>query len=255
MPLQCTRVDGVLRLTIDEVPAKNALKPDTLNQMRSELMAAEKDQELRVAVIRGAGDTFCSGYDLSSLDTSPHEAHQLLDATLTALERSRLVSIACVDGACVGAGFEVAASCDVRVVASRARFCLPAARIGVVYPFSGMRRIVRAVGLSWARYLAISGEFTDALAAQRIGLAHVVCDASELNAEADRIASRIASERAPLSIQGTKHALQILESEATTNEDELLRLDQLATRALDSADLAEGRRAQRERRVPRFTGA
>jgi enoyl-CoA hydratase len=162
-----------LWLTLNRPATKNALNPAMLTRLKTELERANNDAACAVVVVTGVGDSFSSGYDLGEIRD---ESDDVLGAACDALEWCAVPTIARIDGWCVGAGLEVALSCDVRISSSRSTFFLPATRLGVVYPERGLRRIVRAVGFSNAARIALFGERIVAHEALRTGLIDAVDD-------------------------------------------------------------------------------
>jgi enoyl-CoA hydratase len=169
---------STLWLTLNRPATMNALTPDLLIRLPAVLEHVSEDESSRVVVVTGVGDAFSSGYDLSDLkdEYEKQRADELLRAACIALERCAVPTIARIDGWCVGAGLEFALSCDVRLSTSRSTFFLPAARLGIVYPEHGIRRIVRAVGTSTASRIILFGERISATEALRTGLVDAVDD-------------------------------------------------------------------------------
>jgi enoyl-CoA hydratase len=167
-----------LWLTFNRPAAKNALTPEVLIRVRAALERASEDAACRVVVITGEGNSFSSGYDLGHIkdDNGKQEAGEVLRAACSALEHCAVPTIARIDGWCVGAGLELALSCDVRLSTSSSTFFLPASRLSIVYSERGLRRIVRAVGVSTASRIALFGERISALEALRTGLVNSVDD-------------------------------------------------------------------------------
>jgi enoyl-CoA hydratase/carnithine racemase len=167
-----------LWLTLNRPATKNSLTSDLLLQLPPIFEQASVNEACGVVVLTGAGNSFSSGFDLGELkDESDHErAREVLGAACDALERCAVPTIARIDGWCIGAGLEFALSCDVRLSTSRSAFLLPARRLGVVYPESGLRRIIRAVGPSTASRIALFGERISPAEALRTGLIDKVDD-------------------------------------------------------------------------------
>lgn len=144
------------RWTLSSPRKRNAVTPAMLDWI------AERCRQLRgeVVIVRGgAGPAFCSGFDLGELARANGDDPP--DAPLVAATHAMLVAeatfIAAVGGVAVGAGVELAASCDLRVVARTATFAVPAGRVGVVYHAAGIRRMLAVMGPAFVRRALLCG--------------------------------------------------------------------------------------------------
>lgn len=170
--------EGTLRwLTIDNPARKNALSVTMLESLREALHEAQRSTTVRAVAIRGAGGAaFCAGFDLTAL-RSGVDADQI-DATMgaayDAIASCGLPVIAVIDGWCIGAGLELALTCDLRVCTPASRFRLPAGQLGITYPERGLARCVAAVGRAQALRIALLSESFDADEAARMGFVHAV---------------------------------------------------------------------------------
>lgn len=243
---------GIVRTLILSRPERrNALSPELLDALSVAVTTASREPELRALVITGDGPAFCSGYDLG------HPlAGEAPDAPVVRLmakvRRCPVPIIARVNGAAFGAGLELAASCDVRIAATSATFCLPPAKLGIAYAPDGLARLVSLVGTSAARRLVFTGKVVDSAEAERIGLVdEVAADEADLDARVERLADALAS-AAPLAVRAMKRTFNALESTVGA-EDRLLAEDDRRV-CFSSSDSAEGVAAFRDRRPPRFRG-
>ncbi len=229
-----------------------------LDQLVHELARAAKDG-VRALVLAGEGGTFCAGSDLSAVEAASsglHLDHELPDAPLiracAALEASPLPIVAALDGPVFGAGAELACACDLRVASPGARFCLPPARLGIVYSPEGCARVARLLGLAQAKRLFFTAAVIDANEARIIGL----CEELQAAPSAVARALSLATEMAALSAQslsGMKRTFALLTG--SLDADARAELDSLRRAAFQSADAQEGRRAFLERRSPQFNGS
>ncbi|MBX5483359.1 MAG: enoyl-CoA hydratase/isomerase family protein [Myxococcaceae bacterium] len=250
--------DGDLRvLTLHNPSRRNALDRALLSAI-AEALDPAKTAHVRAILIRGAHGAFSSGYDLGQLspaddgDALPDDhVGELLDS----VARHPAPSVALVEGPAFGAGCELAVTCDFRVGGPAAVFCMPPARLGIVYAPEGIAKVARIVGWQRAKRMFLTGMQVDAGTAFRWGLLdEYVEDAAPGAAEAKALAlCRALADGAPLAVQGMRRAIAMLSRTALSAEDDA-GLRALRRDAYRSADLQEGRAAFLEKRKPRFTG-
>ncbi len=202
--------EGVVRLTLD--------RPDKLNavnlQMRDELWAAfnafRDDPDARVLVLRGAGDSFSAGADISEFGTAPsyveaRRARRERDLWGFLLHLPKPV-IAAVHGHALGAGCEMSLLCDLRVASEDARFGLPEVGLGYIPSAGGTQTLPRTIPPGVALHMVLSGDPVDAHEAYRLGLVHRVVPREQLAAAADEWARTLAS-RDPRALACAKEAV------------------------------------------------
>jgi enoyl-CoA hydratase/carnithine racemase len=239
---------GVATLTLDRPEARNALTPALIAGLVRSIEQLGADPAVRAVVLRGAGGSFCSGYDLNLL-TSPgtDEAGRERDEVelaCSALRALRMPTLAAVTGIASGAGCDLAMSCDVRFATEDARFAMPPARLGILYSAEGVGRLTALVGPAVAKELLFTGEPIDAGRALAAGLVNRIVPAASLDDEVSSFTSRIAA-NARLSVEASKRIVD------GAPPDEIARAQKAVWW---SADASEGPRAFRERRAPRFEG-
>lgn len=246
--LSVARDGAVVTITLDRPARKNALTPDVLAGL---VQLCGEVGDARCVLLTGAGDAFSAGYDLSFLRPVPagerapdHE----VEAAAAALEAVPCPVIAAIEGPAYGAGFMLAAACDLRVVSREARFSMPPGKLGIVYPREGLQRLERLVGLSAAKRLVLTAAPIDALEAEKLGLVAALVEPGEALATARRLAAQI-EQLAPGALRGMKHLFGLAPHEAVPAAIEQERLASYA-----SEDAREGLQALREKRPPRFTG-
>ncbi len=159
--------------------------------------------------------------------------------------------VAMIHGYCIGGGLLVALGADVRLAAADARFAIPASRLGVGYPYPGVRQLVAAVGPAAAAELLLTGERFDASDAQRWGLVSRVFPPAELEDAVRRTALAIAR-GAPLSVAAAKASIAAVT--AGSPPDAVAAAQAAIAACWASEDLAEGRQAFAEKRTARFQG-
>jgi enoyl-CoA hydratase/carnithine racemase len=247
------RDDGIRVLTLSNPARRNALDDSQVARL-DEALASMPDT-VRVLLIRGAGGTFCSGYDLNLLAAAPKEGRlpdDALMACLARLESLPLPTVALVQGWAFGAGFDLAASCDFRVGAENAVFCMPPARLGIVYSPDGLARAARLVGVARAKNLFLTARRLDAREALAWGLLDECLPVARAEARALELC-RTLTAQAPLAVAGMKESLRLLTSPRPSAEEQA-HLREVRTRAYASEDAREGRAAFLEKRTPRFRG-
>lgn len=162
---------NVATLTIDNPRRRNALTGvmwDSFAPLLSELAA---DDEVAAVVVRGAGTDFSAGADITDLEQILRDPAAGDGGHVTAGEAALAgfpkPTIAAIDGYCVGGGWELAGACDIRIASDRSTFGVTPARLGILYPLSGVRRLVQLAGPAAAKHLLLSGELVDAATAAR----------------------------------------------------------------------------------------
>ncbi|MGI8793449.1 MAG: enoyl-CoA hydratase [Acidimicrobiales bacterium] len=233
--------DGVSQITLDRPERRNALDHTTCAALTS-AVAAALDGGARAIVLAGTGRHFCAGADLTGVEDRSFAGH--LRQALDALANAPVATIAAVQGAALGAGTQLAVACDLRVVASDARFGIPAAKLGLMVDHWTVQRVALAAGFGPARAMLLAAEEIDAAAALSSGFAQRSGDlASALDWATD------IARLAPLTIAGHKLALNRLEQHLD-DADVRSAFDM----AWASEDLREGMTAFQEKRRPEFRG-
>ena len=251
---------GTVRVLVLDNPSKrNALDFRALEELEAACAAATGDA-VRCLLLRGAGDeAFSAGFDLAEMGQvngrgeRPDEA---VERAAEALEAVRCPTVAFLNGPAYGGGFELAATCDLRVAREGIQLGLPPAKLGVVYPEGGLRRFLQLVGGARTRELFFSGRPIDAHVAHAWGLVNRLVPPEGAEGAALALATEIAA-NAPLAVQGMKRILRLLEMthERGLSDQEREEIAGLRRRAFESGDILEGRRAFAERRPPSFKGS
>jgi len=250
--------DGVGWITFNQPERRNAMSLAMWQGLGIAAEAFERDAQVRVVVLRGAGGkAFVSGADISEFEQHRADAVQKKSydavaarghAGLAALSKPL---VAMVEGYCVGGGLAIALAADVRFAAAAARFAIPAARLGLGYDYRGVAALARLVGPSAARDILFSARFLEAAEALRLGLVNFVVDEVQLEEQVRAYAARIAA-NAPLTVHAAKRALQLFEHYADAQDQG--ETAALVLRCFDSDDYKEGRRAFLAKRPPEFQG-
>ncbi|MHA1536608.1 MAG: enoyl-CoA hydratase/isomerase family protein [Alphaproteobacteria bacterium] len=251
-----SREDGIHTIVLDRPGKLNALDRGMWCGLADAVAALARDDSVRCIILRGAGgDAFCAGHDIEEFET---EFANFDDALAYAgfmgdifvgLRDCRHPTMALIEGACVGGGLELALACDLRIAGASARFGLPISRIGValIYPF--MAALVEAVGRPTALEILLEARVFGADEAERKGLItrHVADD--ELEAEAQRMARRIAG-GAPLANRWNKAFAARVTDPAPISDAEFAE----SVRWSQSEDFKSGFRAFLAKRKAVFTG-
>ncbi|MFF7701676.1 enoyl-CoA hydratase/isomerase family protein [Streptomyces lydicus] len=243
--------DGTATVTISNTGKRNAMTVQMWRALPPLLDRLAGDRAVRALVLTGEGGTFCAGADIGSLrGNTAGESQGLAVAAEEALAAFPKPTLAAIRGYCVGGGAQLAAACDLRFAEEGALFGVTPAKLGVVYPASATRRLVRLVGLATAKYLLFSGELIDCARALRTGLVDEVLAEGEL---AKRVAefSAVLASRSLLTQTAAKELANGTWDVPPAEAEE--RGAHWAAQARASGDTAEGAAAFLERRAPRFT--
>ena len=207
---------------------------------------------MRVLVLTGSGRAFCAGFHLGELEESESSASddpQLFEHTVDALEALPLPTIARLNGGVFGGATDLALACDFRVGVQGMALRMPAARLGLHYYPSGLRRYVSRLGLAAAKRLFLLAETVPADELLRIGYLDALVPAARLDAEVDALADALAA-GAPLALRGMKQSL----NDIARGEFDLPRLREREALCAASEDLREGLAAFAAKREPVFGG-
>jgi enoyl-CoA hydratase len=184
-----TEDDGILTVTLKRPAKLNAITPEMTESLWTAVRRLSMEDDIRCLVITGTGRYFTAGMDLSTqVGTSPgnpeteaahpgwnfrrnYRTHHLLYDEIETIEKPVIVA---AQGISLGAGLEMAVSCDFRFCTPHAQFGVPEVHLGVMAGSGGTSRLTRLVGPAWAKYMAMAGQRVDADRALAIGLVHDV---------------------------------------------------------------------------------
>ena len=212
-------IDGaVATVTLTRPQRRNAMTPATWHGLAA--IGASLPEQVRVVVVRGEGPSFCAGIDLrlfapdgvpgeeiaSAADPDFEQKVAGYQAGYLWLRDPRIVSIAAVHGHAIGAGFQLALACDLRILADDAQLCMKEPALGLVPDLTGTKPLVDIVGLSRAIELCLTARMISAAEAQLLRLAELVVPATELDAAVDDlVAALLATD--PAAARATKELL------------------------------------------------
>ena len=193
-----TITDQVAQITINRPKAMNSLNTATLTELSAMLDELEKQPEVKVIIITGAGDrAFVAGGDIALLRTlTPMQARDvsvMVAKLFQQIETSPCVVIAAINGYALGGGCELALACDLRLAAERAQLGQPEVNLGIIPGWGGTQRLSRLIGSSRAKELMFTGELITAQRALEIGLVDHVYPDDQLLSSARELAQTIAS--------------------------------------------------------------
>jgi enoyl-CoA hydratase/carnithine racemase len=187
-------------------------RPDVLNAQTPamwaeiEKISRELPGDVRIVIVRGEGRSFSAGLDLAVargtgdssfadlVGRTPEQCAERIaefQAAFTWLRRPSLVSIAAVRGHAIGAGFQLALGCDLRVVADDTQFAMAEVTLGLVPDLGGTKRLVELVGYARALEICVTGRRVSAAEAERIGLANLVTPGDGLDAAVADLAAAV----------------------------------------------------------------
>jgi enoyl-CoA hydratase/carnithine racemase len=249
---------SVARVVIEHEARRNALTLDMKRQYLQAFEELDRDMSVRCVILTGAGTkSFISGADISEFDKAradPESEAKYLElaksVTLAPVKTSK-PTIARIHGACAGGGLQIAVACDVRIASADAYFIMPAAKLGIGYPYVGMSLFMSLLGRARVADLFLSGRRVSAAEALEIGLVDFVVPNDHLDDFVADYADRVSS-NAPLSLALFKRSIhEIAGTESGSANAEIAALMDACS---NSADAIEGRRAFAEKRKPIFQG-
>ena len=257
--------EHIARLTINRPNRRNALNDAATGEMGQAIDEVAADDDVRVLVITGAGQSFCAGADLAALKGGSEpgvlasentddirRGFQLGQRMILGLQRMEKPVIAMINGTAVGAGFDLACACDIRIASTKARFMVAYVRIGLFPGFGGTWLYPRTLGsMGKAAEMLFTGDVMEADEAYRLGFLNRLVDEDELESTTMEMARKIAS-GPPVAIRLSK---LMLYKGLEFDLDTALKMAAAAeTITLTSHDHEEGIQAMRESRKPNYEG-
>ena len=249
------RVDAVAVVTLNRPAKLNTLTPAMLDALEATARAIDADKNLRTVILTGAGErAFCVGADITEwAQLEPLDmwrrwvkrGHQVFDQWA----QLRQPVIAALNGHAFGGGLELAITADIRIATESTQYALPEASIATCPGWSGTQRMVRLIGASQTKYLALSGERLNATRALQSGLIHEAVNTAELMTRAMALARQMAT-KAPISLQLTKQLVN-----AASGEEADCALEAMAgALAASTKDASEGIQSFQQKRPAVYQG-
>jgi len=253
------RKDGAIGWVIFNNPEKrNAMSLEMYEATAVAMEGYAKDPDVRVVILKGAGDkAFISGADISQFKDRRSNPEQVRAAEAISERCNRAIRecpkpvIAMIRGYCMGGGLGIAVGCDLRIAADDSRFGIPAAKLGVGYRFSGIRRLAELVGPSFTAEIFYTGRQFNSQEALQMGLVNRVLPVAELEKNVMDYAATLTG-NAPLTIAAVKRSL--IELHKDPAERDLAACQKMVDDCFASEDYKEGQKAFMEKRKPAFRG-
>ena len=259
------REGHIITLTMNRPEVKNALNPEMLCRLADAWDLIEDDDEIRVAILTGAGSAFCSGADLDKLvarslkglppenefEKRCREDSGLIFKGLLRNHRITKPLIAAIEGPCIAGGTEILQATDIRIAAEGSTFGISEVRWGL-FPMGGSTvRLRRQIPQTMAMEMLLTGDHYSATDALRMGLiGRVVPDGQALKV-AKETGDRVAA-NGPVAVRKIKQS--VLESEFLPEKEALDIEFKMGMAVYASEDAREGPKAFKEKRAPRFEG-
>ena len=251
--VEVTKKDHIAVVTMNRPEALNALNKAVFTDLEVALDDVERDDEVYVVIITGAGRAFIAGADIGEM--APMNVaeglafSELGNRILMRVDMMEKPTIAAVNGFALGGGCEMALACDIRIASEKAKFGQPEVGLGIIPGFGGTQRMARIIGTGPAMELIYTADTIDAQRALEIGMVNHVVPADQLMDEAMKLANKIA--KGPLNCYSSSKL--ILNKSFETNLEDLLKEEteaQAAARLHPNGD--EGLAAFLEKRKANF---
>jgi len=237
-------------LTLNRGDKLNPLSTQTLGELAEAARWFDRQADVKVVIVSGAGRAFSAGADLGSFTGKPEismrEAADLGREMADALEGMRAISIAAIRGWCVGGGLVLAAACDLRVASEDARFSIPEVDLGIPLAWGGIPRLVREIGPALTKELVLTCRPFDAAEAKAAGFLNRVVAPDALDRTVSELANALAA-KASHAIFSTKRHVNAVTDQMVGTMRSWSDADGLVT-AFGDAECAEARRAYLESR-------
>jgi len=248
--------DGIGWITINRPKAMNALSTTLLAELCNAIKTVEEDGDIRVVVIKGAGEkAFSAGADLGEIKDltikGAFDYSRAAHRALNAVEQCAKPVIACINGLAVGGGAELTLGCHIRVAAEGAKIGFPESGLGGIPGMGGTQRLPRLIGKGVALSYLLTGDMIKTEQGLNCGLYYQIFPNEEVVQGAEALAKKLA-QKSPLSL---KFIIQAVANGLEGNIEEGLVLEAAFMAAIkNSEDSAEGLKAIFEKRPPTFKG-
>jgi enoyl-CoA hydratase/carnithine racemase len=246
----------IVIVTINRPAKRNACDFAAWRDLGSVFATLAGEGETRLAILTGAGGHFSAGDDILAFASVRGNVEleasyrQSIRECYAAIESTPFPVVAAISGVCVGGARSLALRCDFRIADRTARFGIPSARLGLIYPTEQVQRLTALIGLGNARRWLYSGSLFDADEAQRIGFVEALADGNVIEEVVAFMTPTICN--GPLAIAGTKLQLNAIAGDQLATHAPAI--EALSLKADNSEDYAEAVRAFAGKRKPQFRG-
>ncbi len=251
--------DGIARITLNRPDAANSVNLQLAKDLMEAALACDEDPAARVVLLTGSGKMFCAGGDLGAFGAAGEAVPALLKemttylhAAVSSFARMRAPVIAAVNGTAAGAGFSLAVSTDLAIAAESARFTMAYTQVGLTPDGSSTYFLPRLLGTRRTLELMLTNRALTAAEALEWGLVNRVVPDAELEAEATKLAQRLAA--GPTGAFGATKKL-VLSSGTESLESQMEKESRAIASAARQPDGREGIEAFLAKRKPKFSGA
>lgn len=245
-------------ITLNRPEFKNAFSPEMLSCWEECLVKARSMEDIRVIILTGKGNTFCSGGDIREMAEGRLKSWDMKDFLWEQVHRIVLAMedldkpvIAAINGAAMGAGMDMALMCDIRICSDRARLAESYISLGLVPGDGGAYFLPRLVGISKAMELLLTGQIVDPDEALRLGIINRVVPHEKLMEETYKMAENIA-QKPPLAIRMMKRA--IFQAQTSDLRSHLDYISSQVALLSETEDHMEAAKSFLEKRTPVFKG-
>jgi enoyl-CoA hydratase/carnithine racemase len=231
----------------------NKITPEDIGALLDALDTIERNDAVGVVILTGTGRAFSGGYDLGDIaarqrQPAPQTPRRSFETLANRIDDFPRPTICRLNGGVYGGSTDLALACDFRIGVENCEMLMPAARLGLHYYPSGIRRYVSRLGVAAAKKLFLSAQKIDSAEMLRIGYLDALVPADELDAAVDTLAAALAA-NAPTALRGMKAAINEI-ARGSFDEDAARARHQESMRG---AEIKEGLAAFKEKRKPDFS--
>ena len=243
--------DGIMTVTLNRPKAKNAANKALAVGVAAAMDELDSNDDIRVAILTGAGGTFCSGMDLKAFVTGEMPMVEGRGFAGITEKPPQKPLIAAVEGYALAGGLELMITCDLIVAADNAKFGIPEVKRGLAAAAGGLIRLPRQIPSRLAMELALTGDFITAERAERMGLINRVVPAGTALDAAKELAAAICA-NGPLAVRISKQV--VAQSGDWSSEEMWQKQQEVVMPIFTSEDAIEGATAFAEKRAPTWKG-